>query len=159
MASVPWSPTSFPSLLFPLFFYGSAPSGRFTVGLVPTVLLRKEHVPWRTVSRDSGTRKHNARMAHPGATGANFLLLIRKWRYSQTKIIMFARHSRAAVSACTCGAVFTLLYTVVYLSHWSSSPCSFMFIFPNAQYLPVIQESHNSDLLNWVWAMISSFWV
>ena len=78
---------------FSLLFCGTAPSGRFVVELVRTVLPQKRtHPVLNTVSRDSGMSKHEGRLAHPYATGASFLVLVRKWRYSQTKIIMFARH-------------------------------------------------------------------
>ena len=58
---------------------GSAPSGRFVVELVRTVLPQKRtHPVLNTVSRDSGMSKHEGRLAHPYATGASFLVLVRK---------------------------------------------------------------------------------
>ena len=153
-------PTSFLSLLFPYSSVALLPPVGSLLSWSGQCFLRKEHIQCWTQSagiRGWANMREGWHIPTPPAlaswclSGSDDILKLRSSCLPDT--------SQAAVLACASGAVFTLLYTVVYLSHWSSSSCIFMFIFPNAQYLPVIQELHKSDLLNWVWAMISWFWV
>ena len=130
----PLIPTSFLSLLFPYSSAAPLPRVCSLLSWSRQCFLRKEHIPCWTQSAGIRGRANTMEGWHipmpPVLTsccssGSEDILKLRSSCLPDT--------GRAGVLACTFGAVFTLLYTVVYLSHWSSSSCIFMFIFPNAQ--------------------------